>query len=57
MSHSSLGVAEVLELALHLKLLHAWLDGPHHLTVGCTAHLVHVAQHRDLLGSLDNTAT
>ena len=42
MSHSSVGVAVVLEVALQLKLLHAGLDDPHHLTVSRTAHLVHV---------------
>ena len=57
MPHPSLGVAEVLEEALQFKLLHAWLDGLHHLTVGSTAHLVHIAEHCDLLGGLDHTAT
>ena len=46
----------VLEVALQLKLLHAGLDDPHHFTVGCTADLVHVAQHCHLLGGLDHTA-
>jgi hypothetical protein len=49
------GVAVVLEVALQLKLLHARLDDPHHLTVGGTANLVHVAQHRDFLRGLDHT--
>ena len=57
MAHPSLGVAEVLEEALQFKFLHARLDGLHHLTVGSTAHLVHIAEHCDLLGGLDHTAT
>lgn len=57
MTHPSVGVAEVLEQALQFKLLHPWLGSSHHLQVGSTAHLVHIAEHCDLLWGLDHTAT
>ena len=57
MPHSPFGVAVMLKEALELVLLHARLHRPHHLEVGCTADLVHIAQHRDLLRRLDHSAT
>ena len=57
MSHPSLGIAEVLKETLQFKLLHTRLDVLHHLTVGSTAHLVHITEHCDLLRGLDHTAT
>ena len=56
-SHPPFGVAVMLEEALKLVLLHARLRRPHHLEVGCTADLIHIAQHRDLMRRLDHSAT
>lgn len=56
MSHASSGIAEVLEQTLQLTLLHARTYRPHDFTVGGTAHLIHVAQHRQLSWGLDHTA-
>jgi len=54
--HAPFGVAIVLEETLQLPLLHAWLDAPHDFAVSCTAHLVHIAQHRQLSWHLDHSA-
>ena len=56
MPHASSGIAEVLEQTLHLVLNHARTYCPHHLTVGSTAHLVHIAQYCKLSRRLNHTA-